>query len=138
MTAQGKAALLELRDRLAKATGPDRKADALLARLVGGWVFDGREAIYPWRAPDAVYHMAAPVYTASLDAAVTLVPENISYELAFSAAGEGAIRRARFWDWRRGPLMIDPDNSWQGVGKTLPLAICVARIEYELAKEGQP
>lgn len=70
-----------------------------------------------------------PPYTASLDAALTLVPKHISYELVWSAAGDGAMRRARMWDWRRGPLMVDRANNFEGVAKTLPLATCIAALK---------
>lgn len=78
--------------------------------------------------PGCVWNYAVPQYTASLDAAVTLVPEDYSYELTFSAAGDGAMRRARLWDWRRGPLMIDPTNERSATAKTLPLAVCAAAL----------
>ena len=78
---------------------------------------------------EAEKHVRLIDYTTSLDAAVTLIPENVSYELTFSAAGDGALRRARLWDWRRGPLMIDPHNEWVSEGhRPLPLAVCIAAL----------
>ncbi len=50
--------LLALADRVEKLTGPDRKVDAEIARIM--------------QLGDGAY---APAYSSSLDAAITLVPE---------------------------------------------------------------
>lgn len=82
-----------------------------------------------WAANYPVSH-----YTSSIDAAVALVPEHYSYELTFSAAGKGALRRARLWDWRRSPRALDPDNEWSSETKSSPAAaLCAAALRARAA-----
>jgi len=120
--------LLALADRCEREE-PSHDLDADIA-LANGWrVFPGDN----WIGPHA--QIAVPSYTTSLDAAVTLVPEHFSYEATFSAAGDGAMRRARLWDWRRSARMADPDNHWEASASTLPLAICAAALRAR-ASEG--
>jgi hypothetical protein len=66
--------LLELVDRVEKAEGPDREIDKAIARLLGTghWVDREGEADYGVFG-DKEWWVAS--YTASLDAAMTLVPE---------------------------------------------------------------
>jgi len=116
--------LLKLAEACEKAEGPSRELDDAIALAVR-WDAKGS---YP----------ESPAYTSSLDAALALVSENFSYELTFSAAGEGAMRRARLWDWRRGPTMIDPDNEWEALGRTLPLALCAAALRVRDAERQRP
>lgn len=148
-----------LRDRLAKATGPSVELDVRLFLALQDkqvMVIDDTAGRYPrphryvsartlwhdawphWsvksQAEAAARELECPAYTASIDAAVTLRPEFISYEMSFSAAGDGALRRVRWWDWRRSPRMLDPSNHWEATAATLPLAFCLARVEYELTK----
>lgn len=124
MTAQGKAALLELRDRLAKATGPDRALDATIENFLAS----GSAADLAHILQDIETTTKPPPYTASLDAAVTLVPE-----------GWGVVLRDI--PGLMPTTSIFPHftvNGNDGSARSLPLALCLARIEYELAKEGQP
>ncbi len=72
--------------------------------------------------------MPALHYLTSLDAALMLVPEHFSYELTYSAAGHGAMHRARLWDCRRGPLMFNPENEWNAEADTLARAVCIASL----------
>lgn len=73
----------------------------------------------------------APRYTVSLDAALMLVPEGFSKEITESAAPPAPyFTRVRLWDWRRGPLAIDPANEWKSEGnRPLPLALCIAALK---------
>lgn len=138
MTAQGKAALLELRDRLSKATGPDRDLDCAIAETVEvcGFRFDPAT-----RHPDGDYWEGvpnesryigtAPAYTASLDSAVTLVPGGLAWwEMNVEPASEGGTRAEFVFDDERRKTIRE-------VASTPALALCLARLEYELAKEGR-
>src|SRR5688500_13218956 len=72
--------LIELRDRLQKATGPKRRLDADIASA-GGWKAvqkQGRHTGWHGRRPRSSHTAEIPRYTASLDAAVTLVPGGIT------------------------------------------------------------
>jgi len=85
-----KATLLELADRVEKASGPDRELDV----SIGSTVFDVEWRPYRPNArktwgfqraakDDVVFYgtESVPRYTASLDAAMTLVPSNIGFQL---------------------------------------------------------
>lgn len=140
MTAQGKAALLELRDRLAKATGPDRELDADLwlalnnkrDENVGDPSFRKRGSVllYDIKGDDRLNWFDVPKLTEGLDAAVTLVPDKQGYMLRDYRDGAASA------------LINYPPRAAMKqtacVGSTPALALCLARIEYELAKEGQP
>lgn len=80
--------LLALAERCEQATGPDRELDADIARLVG-WTKvhfspldpDFLSGLQPGK-PD--YWRAVSEFTASLDAALTLVPEGLKWACGFS------------------------------------------------------
>ena len=81
-----------------------------------------------------VRHDSEP--TSTIDAAVALLPEHISYELTCSAVPEKALKRCRLWDWRRCAIGFD-GNEWIGeVNSTLPIAICIAAIKHRMETEG--
>ena len=67
--------LVELASRVEAATGPDRKIDALIADATGWWAAE-RERLGPF-APTV---LEAAAFTASLDAAMALVPERQASE----------------------------------------------------------
>lgn len=129
--------LLQLAERCEREK-PSDDLDLKIA-TASGWRFGGgRPKGGAWIAPNGVsYHgntfAGPPKFTTSLDSAVTLVPENRSFELTFSAAGDGALRRARLWDWRRSATGLDPGNEWLTTGKTLPLALCAAALRARAA-----
>lgn len=127
-------ALTALRDRLAKATGSDWQLsiDIELALNPG--------ATYSALEDTTVYfngrHYNPPAYTVSIDAAVTLVP-------SFVADGPHCLA---YWDMNVEPapmygagtrvtLSFESDVPNLSVYAPTPmLAICLARIEFELAK----
>jgi hypothetical protein len=131
--------LLQLKDRLEKAAGPDRKIDRDIARILG-WkhVTDFHIGTGPtdWcgDAPaGGGYGIRLPDWSASLDAAVTLVPEGFGIELQ------------RYWrkepgDWWSVGLSWGTDGDYvQALDRpSAALALCLARIEYELAALGEP
>ena len=111
-----KTALVELRERVRKATGPDRELDAglyplcdgRLAEIVPHWTDDQREELIP-------------CYTASIDAALGLVKKVLpggAWELTTPTA-HYLYARASCWYRERTP---DRTN-FEGTGETLPLAI---------------
>jgi hypothetical protein len=129
--------LAALIERLEKATGPDRDLDtAIHEGAIGLRMYesvhrygDGTVVLryYPG-PPEPTYHVL-PRYTASIDAALTLVPEHYSYELVQSAVEPPAFARARLWDWRRSPVFSDPENEWKSEGsRPLAIAICIAAL----------
>lgn len=143
--------LLQLQDRLAKATGPDRQIDARIALLwcadikqFPAWILGFEDALQRdvsvglFNGSDRI-----PRYTSSIDAAVTLVPGGAWKEV------NGPRRylhiptsSPNFWHCN---LTVWPKENGigraidaHGWGATEALSVCLARVEYELAKESQP
>ncbi len=65
----------ELADRVERLTGPDWEVDAEIA-LASGWLTFNLEGFgVRWQRGHGTVERSHPFYTASLDAAMTLVPE---------------------------------------------------------------
>ncbi len=81
--------LTDLADRVARLTGPDREVDAAIAVAAKVVPHDFEPAFEPgyWRAMYDNRHWYAPEYTASIDAAMTLVPEGYDYGI-YRVSGE--------------------------------------------------
>ena len=100
----GSAELLALAERVEKLAGPDRGLDA---------------EIY-WAIKDGVgvgYRQDAPAFTASLDAAMTLVPEGESYLLAHN--------QGNYWS--------EVGENFQYFGATSALAVTAASLHARAA-----
>jgi hypothetical protein len=119
--------LLALAERIEKATGPDRWLESEIWRVVNGWPEEDGErfedrttAPAPWwrRDPnDRVAFECAPEFTASIDAALTLVPQGWRFSV-------DNLNRA-------GPLAIcEPDRgAYVRAEATTPaLALCAAAL----------
>jgi hypothetical protein len=127
-----RAAMLALAERAEKATGPDRELDAAIAVAVcwrwEGWS-EGDLAVEEAAARSGMAYVAdrvrnstnsiwrlLPAYTASLDAAMTLVPEGEDY----------AIERVGGGHW----CSVDANGERQPcVGAATPaLTLCAAAL----------
>jgi hypothetical protein len=118
--------LADLIARLEAATGPDRDLDlGILNALYGNdwrWVDDERE----WVTTDE-YGVGAPgnpvcsllPYTASLDAAMTLVPEGTAVVI-----GWGQTPDTRPW-----ARLAKPWNGADATGATPAIALCIAALK---------
>jgi hypothetical protein len=126
------ATLLALADRCEQATGPDWLFNAEIAFTQGYNLVQ----LYPerrqwWRRPDGrrVSYSAhgdnPPPYTASLDAAVTLVPDGWGYEMR---RGYSGARRALCRMWDGSGIWIDGT-----VAATPALALCAAALRARAA-----
>jgi len=104
--------LLALAERCEQAAGPDRELDARIYILITGGSAD--DADYAATDPDVTCN--PPPYTASLDAAVTLVPEGCGWMVMSSAAKVGV---------------------WPSHGATPALALCAAALRAR-ASMAQP
>lgn len=104
--------LLELAERCEKASGPDRELDAQIAAA-----FHLKQLTY--QSPEWIKD---PEFTASLDAAMTLVPEG--WEWALENTGGDTF----------GPFVAKFGQLRDIEAKTLPLAICAAALRA-LVKE---
>jgi hypothetical protein len=142
MTGMGE--LLALAERLERLTEPSRESDLEIQIALSG---------NPWRWADTYSFEPQTVitwdqygegaagnpfctleaFTRSIDDAKTLLLDWMSVETCESAAPASSpelrFTRCRIWDWRRGPLAIDPNNEWKVEGnRPLPLNICAAVI----------
>jgi hypothetical protein len=109
--------LLELADRVEAATGPDRKLDALIGAAVRK-----RAPRYRNDPPSNPKH-----FTASLDAAMTLLSDGSEYDLT----NLYGVARAH----------VDMANEYGGHHGSnecgsMPLAVCAAALRARAASEG--
>lgn len=112
----------ELIERLEAATGPDRELDAAIAEAVGHTVkydkADLRDTT-PWYQPVPDYSwQPVPQFSASIDAALTLVPEGLNYELTTTGYKPGATVC--------GNILTGPHEG--AYAATPALAICIAAL----------
>lgn len=70
----------ELADRVERADGPSRELDVEIALAIG-WRLDQSGPNDLWREPGRADWVELPEFTASLDAALTLVPEGWKFHL---------------------------------------------------------
>jgi hypothetical protein len=113
---------------LEAATGPSRELDARIHRAVTPELADtltGGETGSPgtgWLVGgDHAQPTEAPPYMASLDAAVSLVPEGMDWRTGFDNEGPG----------RRGSAFVRPPGQTTGwaFGATPALALCIAALK---------
>jgi hypothetical protein len=101
--------LLELADRVEAATGPDRELDIATQRIVRD-------------KPGLIYGLhACPPYTASLDAAATLVPEGWDWS-ASGYGDDGASAEVWLHGWQDDTKI----NSF--LASTAPLCLVAASL----------
>jgi len=109
---------------LKRADGPSRDLDYRLAHAVG----------HPSRVPlELLPHLmegskaakAVPLFTASLDAAVTLVPEGWEWSVRLSPHGHFEAYHARKWE----------SGSDRSEAPTAALALCLAALRAREADE---
>lgn len=139
-------AIAELADRCEQATGPDRELDVLLAYEAGlirggdghGYYYGaGNECDYVLeRGCDAREQDAPelPYFTASLDAAMTLVPEG--WGPALDSVERGKLPMAELWHHEAkhdGGGMPYQERA-KGVATTLALALCAAALRARAAQ----
>jgi hypothetical protein len=125
--------IAELIARLEAATEGSRELDEAIA-LTFGWTLDGQPttaAPYRWIAPKGGWHLTPPLFTESVDAAMSLVPKR----------GAGGLL------WRiileRKPLHSGPawiaevrehaKNGGGAIAHTAALALCVAALKARSA-----
>lgn len=126
----------ELIARLEAATGADRVLDGDIWRAVNGWnekdgirFEDAPLAIWYRRDPeDSVAYEGPPDFTASIDAALTLVPAGCSWILD-SDAGT-TVARCRRPEW--GTWAKRRQARANFVGATPAIALCIAAL-YAIA-----
>lgn len=114
--------LQRLVERIEAASGPDRELDCRIWCAISGPTFDVAVAVVPdfsqWQAP---------FYTASIDAAMTLVPEGRSWELTkLESAGTA---QAFIWNMKE---LGEGDGA---EAKTPALALASAALRARITQE---
>jgi hypothetical protein len=126
-------ALLALAERCEKAEGPDRELDAAIAPLTGLTVVDEGHPIGRMCYDDIGAAHLMPRYTASLDAAMTLVPESWGWMVSqpnAKALSSGLLKE-------RTPVMGEVqygcDQRYAVAAATPALALCAAALRARAA-----
>lgn len=157
--------MTDLIERLERAEGPSRELDAAIkARFYGGVPmlspFNGSWCVYRAEATDprkdrvlerprSVPHevWSNDRYTASIDAAMTLVPEG--WRAGFEQAGaydRSDLAQAWLWpfessfdpDWQCGEQGYrDAEDGQRGYAKPPALALCIAALKAKEADNGK-
>ena len=110
----------ELIAALEKATGPDRELNKLLAPFVGLRLVEEGHPLGPCCYDQNGHGVPLPNFTASIDAALTLVPEGMRCRFLIYENGRAG---AQLW-WPPEDL---PD-AWGKAYATPALAICIAAL----------
>ena len=111
--------LLELAERCEKAQGPDEQLERDIALVVYGSFFEGIARHVPTQEG-----LIFPRYTASIDAAMTLLPQWSTGEIF--RFGPGAYVTVQF-----------PGGQADTRARTLPLAICASALAARASQEDQ-
>ena len=134
----------ELADECERIVAPSRELDAAIARAVGyevEWATIGpdhrREELvqvrtYPGEAAPTSRNLRR--YTASLDAAMTLVPEGCAINVVRTADGQSAHANLYRFD---GNSDCIPSAKFGGSATTTALALCAAALKSLAQKEGE-
>lgn len=122
----------DLISRLSAATGPSRELDAGIA-LANGWAHrtmpNGERY---WRSPTGVICPQPPRYTASIDAALTLMPEGYGFMIRYHETADGKMRACCSL---LGCSNGDGDT-WDVWGNTPAIAIVIACLKAK--EESKP
>ena len=105
----------DLIQRLEKAEGPRYELDAQIRELI---------------APRGSPYPPLP-YTASLDAALRLVPEGWSGDVEFGPAGDAIVFEATMWNGK----FAQETTEFAVVGNTPALALCIAALKARQVNE---
>lgn len=128
--------LSDLIARLEKATGPHRELDLRIARA-HGWRDCGAAWARPGETHSSVW--APPAFTASIEAALTLVPEGWEYHISNRApaphTGRAYVHNGEM-QFIGGGMVRNPKYRGYETTASIPaLALCIAALR---AREVQP
>lgn len=127
----------KLAERIEALEGPCRSIDREIAIASGQYVeAPHRDSLANAETPNQ-HHYGWPHYTASLDAAMTLVPEGerrFIEQKTFKSGAEGEPERS----YARMSVMTDPLQEWSGKAHaaTPALALCAAALRAQEAHNG--
>lgn len=140
----------EVAERCEAAAGPSRHIDTQIFILLepdaqhivgekpGNWprdaIYGPRSTYWEWALDETTEpprFAAVPAYTASLDAAMTLVPEGRSFWLNADIERFNEHETAMDGDWSIAGLYLEGSKRWQDDGRfarTPALALCAAAL----------
>ena len=134
-------ALLELAAACEAATGPDRELDIAIAEAIGivpasyeRAVCHGKPMMYYWSVSDShAPHIIPDKFTASLDAAVSLMPEGWRVASLFQ-------RNCRLpnWIWKAELWHPEADQNVRGIARNADLAalaLCAAALRARASEQ---
>ena len=134
--------LLVLADRVEKLTGPDRdlEAEIWLACTPGAtrnkWSYvhkaTGRECTVDETRDATGRFITVPSFTASIEAALTLVPEGRAIRREYLPA---ATWPHRVWIYKDSFMPLDDGSRRPVLGKTEALALCAAALKARAETE---
>lgn len=124
----------DLIERLGKATGPDRELGNAILFAVG-WIQDevgnGPNRSTVWVSPDDAgdqfFDGDHPNPTASIDAALTLMPEGHAAAVGTMAFRDNPMNREENMPWATYWTPFGAPHSFYA--RTPPLALCIAAME---------
>lgn len=135
-------ALLGLAERCWKAEGPDRELDRAIAPIIGIRVVDEGHPLGRCYYDENGHGVPLPLFTASIDAAMTLVPD--AYRLTSLAEyGQGLGRLVGKWGCVLVPRNLEGLDTFEKQFATMAdakaatpaLALCAAALKARAQKE---
>ena len=112
---------MTLPQRIEAAEGADRALDVAIALASGGINAIGADILWP-----SGFRMPCPRYTASLDAALTLVPDG----LVFNLGNDASMCWAHVWD----DVPEYDGEPYEGRAATPALALCAAALKAHIER----
>jgi hypothetical protein len=123
---------MDLIERLEKAEGPSRDLDAEIADSVKFWPprfdrvdYGGKDRRWHDDRHGHSQSIDAPAYTASLDSAMTLVPDGWWCEAHIRPDAPGVV----LWQFPLPCQRVPAERPYQIAGRTAPLALCIAALK---------
>lgn len=114
--------LLELAERCEAATGPDRELDKPIAQAVGWTHFFVQKDMW-WRSPNGSSHGDPPRFSASLDAAMTLIDDTCVWGVSKQEHNPG-----RDYYYQASVMPFGPVPWSEAKAVTPALALCAAAL----------
>lgn len=118
-------------ERLEKATGPDRELDEAIA-IACGWsryllkdTVIGDELV--WKSPDGNLTPCVRSFTASIDAALTLVPKGLRWLVTNVGYDNGRYMKGKAGAFIYHPISTPP--RWTGFAFNEATSLCIAALK---------
>ena len=124
--------LLALADRVEKLTGPDRETDWRIQEALGIGKWPAID-IWPPFMKGSKVDKSIPAYTASIDAAMTLVPAEAAHHFVEQ---QKVFRRSADYSWARLSLVFDDGFSVGDEGRAATPALALTSASLRARAHG--